>query len=92
MPRLVERGVADLRELLALVDSHTEDELGLHFTGFNELYRIGAYYFLAEAFQRAGDVDLARGYWQEVLLRDPLSNFGERAFAQMGKLPTEGRS
>ena len=85
---MIDDGIEALREGLALVDARSDRQLGLAFAGYGEVYRVNVHFFLGEAYELKGDPGAAQRSWQEVVLRDPGSAFGQRAFERMGPLPT----
>ncbi|MCB0219984.1 MAG: MerR family transcriptional regulator [Chrysiogenetes bacterium] len=76
----VDEGIGALRDLLEIVDTHTEAQLGLPFKGFNEIYRVNTYFYLGEAFDLKREKKQANEAFQQVILRDPASNFGQYAY------------
>lgn len=80
----VDEGIEALTELLARVDKSDEKTLDLPFNGFNEIYRINVYFFLGEAYHHKGQAKEAQKAWEQVILRDPGSNFGQHAYQAIG--------
>ncbi len=79
----VDEGIAALTELLSIVDSRDEKSLGLPFQGFNAVYRLNTHYFLGSAYALKNDSARAQTAWQQVLLHDPESAFGKKAFRHL---------
>lgn len=79
----VDEGIGALGELLQIVDTHTEAQLGLPFKGFNEIYRVNTYFYLGEAFELKKQKDQANEAFQQVIVRDPASNFGQYAYQRV---------
>lgn len=79
----VDEGIMALEELLEIVDSHSEAELGLPFKGFNEIYRVNTFFYLGEAFEQKKDPEQFNAAFEKVLIRDPSSNFGRYAYQRI---------
>jgi len=79
----VDEGIKALDEVIEIVGEHPEKELGLAFSGFNEIYRVNVYFYLGEAYQLKKDAAKASEAFGQVLLRDPASNFGRYAFERL---------
>lgn len=79
----VDEGIGALRDLLEIVDTNTEAQLGLPFKGFNEIYRVNTFFYLGEAFELKKEKEEARQAFQQVIIRDPASNFGQYAYQRI---------
>lgn len=79
----VDEGIDALEELLEIVDSQSETELELPFNGFNEIYRVNTFFYLGEAFEQKKDRERSNAAFQNVLVRDPTSNFGRYAYKRV---------
>lgn len=76
----LDEGIAALQGILELLDAHDESAFGFELAGWSEIYRINTHFYLGEVHQRLGRHEAARKAWNEVLLRDPASNFANYVY------------
>ncbi len=78
-----QEAIQHLQDMLSELDRHTAADLGLPNDAIRVVYQIYSHFYLARLYDALADAEQARGHYEQVVMLDPASNFGEYAYLRL---------